>query len=393
MADVNVLVIGSATDSSSQSYVFADEGVASVSAFDPSGVVSELTSILGGAGLGTVNVSFEDFHGTSSGYRHANLFHWFHFPFPEDAETTRWANLRGENGTEWDYVVLIGDAHTMEYLPGFYALGVSEIAKEVAKGSAETVLLMPWPASGSSTPLDHYKEVVCRIGRTGGCAVAPAGLAWDDSGELSGDTHPTSNGAYIAAATLYSRFFDQSASASTYGSAAQDTLADNAHTVVQANQGAVQYTGKFDTPNPYSPQYNSNRNVDFSITGTSTERGHIETLEWVLDACRVNHSKYFSHRYNTDDPGTEGAGWPTDEAGDFVGPIDYNFGKYRFYPYDEFNVNPEFWKHTYIFEYQQLLTEDTAVGVILNHDMMLLHRMQHSIELKFKTKRSYGTFL
>jgi len=369
MADVNVLVIGSATDSSSQSYVFADEGVASVSAFDPADVVSELTSILGGAGLGTVNVSFEDFHGTSSGYRHANLFHWFHFPFPADAETTRWANLRGENGTVWDYVVLIGDAHSMEYLPGFYALGVSEIAKEVAKGSAETVLLMPWPASGSSTTLDHYKEVVYRIGRTGGCAVAPAGLAWDDSGESSGVTHPTDNGAYIAAATIFSRLYGQSASASTYGNAAQDTLADDAHTIVQANQGAVQYTGKFDTPNPYSPQYNSNRNVDFSITGTSTERGHIETLEKVLDACRVNHSKYFSHRYNTDDPGTEGAGWPTDEAGDFVGPIDYNFGKYRFYPYDEFNVNPDFWKRTYIFEYQQLLTEDTAVGVILNHDM------------------------
>ena len=48
IADVNVLVIGSATDSSSQSYVFADEGVAPVSAFDPADVVSELTSILGG---------------------------------------------------------------------------------------------------------------------------------------------------------------------------------------------------------------------------------------------------------------------------------------------------------------------------------------------------------
>lgn len=156
LADVNLLVIGSATDSSSQTYVY-DDGVASVSAFDPTEVVSELTNILEGADLGAVNVDFEDFHGISSGYRHANLFSWFHFPFPEDAEITRWSNLRGEAGTAWDYVVVLGDAHTIEYLPGFYALGVSEIAKEVAKGSAETVLLMPWPAADSSSSIDHYK--------------------------------------------------------------------------------------------------------------------------------------------------------------------------------------------------------------------------------------------
>jgi hypothetical protein len=369
MADVNVLVLGTATDSSSHSYVY-DEGVASVTAFDPADVVAELTGILNGAGLGTVNVDFEDINGVDY-YRHVNLFTWFHFPFPDDAETTRWANLRGENGTVWDYVVLLGDAHTMEYLPGFYALGVSEIAKEVAKGTngTETVLLMPWPAAGSSTTLDHYKEVVYRVGRTGGCAVAPAGLAWAASGESSGANHPTDNGAYIAAATLYSRFFNQSASASTYGNAAKDTLADDAHAIVQANQGAVQYTGKFATPNPYSPQHNSNRNVDFSITGTSTERDHIESLQVVLDACRVEYSKYFSHRYNTDDPEAEQSGWPTDEAGDPVGPIDYNFGKFHFYTYDQYAVNTNFWKHTYIFEYQQEITEDSAVGLILNHDI------------------------
>jgi hypothetical protein len=366
LADVNVLVIGSATDSSSHTYVY-DEGVAAVSAFDPADVVTELTSILGGAGLGTVNVSFEDFHGTSSGYRHANLFHWFHFPYPADAETTRWANLRGENGTVWDYVVLIGDAHTMEYLPGFYALGVSEIAKEVAKGSAETVLLMPWPAAGSSTTLDHYKEVVYRVGRTGGCAVAPAGLAWEASGELSGVTHPTDNGAYIAAATLYSRLFGQSASASTYSY--NDTLANSAYATVQANQGAVQYSGEFATPNPYSPQHNTNRNVDFSITGTSTERGHIVALEDVMEANRMECTKHFSHRYNTDDPEAEQSGWPTNEEGSLVGPIDFNFGKFHFYTYDQYAVNTNFWKHTYIFEYQQTLTEDSAVGLILNHDI------------------------
>jgi hypothetical protein len=385
LADVNVLVIGSATDSSSVDYssIYAagsgyyEAEATTVSAFDPADVVTELTNIIGGASQGAVNVVFEDFNGDYYSHSHTNLFTWFHFPYPLDSETgeyasvERWSNLRGENGTEWDYVVLIGDAHTMEYLPGFYALGVSEIAKEVAKGSAETILLMPWPAAGSSTSLDHYKEVVYRVGRTGGGAVAPAGLAWAASGETesTGGSHPTDNGAYIAAATLYSRMFGENAATSTYGNTEKDTLANLAYSTVQENQGAVQYTGDFATPNPYSPQYNSNRNVDFSITGTSTERGHIDALEMVLDACRVQHSKYFSHRYNTDDPGTEGAGWPTDEAGDFVGPIDYNFGKFDFYAYDEYNVNPDFWKRAYIFKYQWLLTEDEAMGQIFYHDM------------------------
>jgi hypothetical protein len=328
LADINVLVIGSATDSSTDSYssiYAAGSGyytaeATSVSAFDPADVVTELSNILNGAGLGTVNVEFEDFHGTSGrdanniAYTYNNLFSWFHFPYPLDrvtdeyASVDRWSNLRGEAGTVWDYVVLIGDAHTMEYLPGFYALGVSEISKEVAKGSAETVLLMPWPASGSSSSIDHYKEVVYRVGRSGGCAVAPAGLAWEDSGEAAGTSHPTSNGAYIAAATIYGRIFGESASASTYGNSAKGTLADNAYTIVQANQGATQYTGEFATANPYSPQHNSNRNVDFSITGTSTERGHIDELEVVMEACRVENSKYYSHRYNTDDPITEASG-------------------------------------------------------------------------------------
>ncbi len=138
-----------------------------VSAFNPTDVVSELTNILGGAGLGAVSVSFEDFHGTSSGYRHANLSHWFHFPFPADVETTmRWLNLRGKLGTAWDYIVILGDPHTMEKLLGFYALEVSEIAKEMAKGSAETVLFMPSPAADSPSTLNHYKEVVYRVGHT-----------------------------------------------------------------------------------------------------------------------------------------------------------------------------------------------------------------------------------
>ena len=376
MADVNILVIGSDSDSSLASTISFEPARRLTAPFDPAGVIAELTNILEGAGETNVHIAFEDFSSPSNEvFPHTNLFSWFHYPFSGGVEN-RASNLRGELGTEWDYVVLIGDAHSIEHMPGFYALGVSEIAKEVAEGTAETVLLMPWPSEFgifnviSDSTVDHYKEVVYRVGRTGGCLVAPAGLAWEASGE-AGDSvnlsHPTDNGAYIAAATLYSRIYGKNAATnSTY--TPNDTLATVAFNTVEANKGAVQYTGRFETEHPHKAQFNTNRNINYSITGTSTERTHIDNLQDVLDACRVKHSSHFSHRYNSDDPIAEGSGWPTDEDGNPLGPIDYNFGKFDFSVYDEFNVNPDFWKRGYVFRYQNLLTTLTAPLRISFHD-------------------------
>ena len=148
-ADVDVLIIGSTKDSSE--YIYGG----SATAFNPTQVRNELYNILNGAGLGNVNVVLEERYTqetspsnwTVSCY---NLSQWFHFGLPADVETTtRWPNLRGEKGTQWDYVILIGDSYTMEATPGLYTHGVSLISKEVAKGTAETVLLMPWPGPGS----------------------------------------------------------------------------------------------------------------------------------------------------------------------------------------------------------------------------------------------------
>lgn len=395
VADVNILVIGSDRDSSEYnysssraSYGFYTLKAAPTKAFDPAGVVSELTNILkGDSEQGAVRVVFEDFNGKAEVshnekkevFRHTNLFSWFHFPYPLNvASEVRWPNLRGELDVKWDYVVLIGDAHTIERMPGFYALGVSEICKEVAKGGAQTVLLMPWPSTESSSSYDHYKEVVYRVGRTGGCAVAPAGLAWQniqaklaDRSEKDGEadaSHPPFGGSYLAAATLYSRLFGKSATTSSYRGISK-TLADAAYKTVKANQGAVQYSGRFATPHPHAAQFNHNRNVRYSITGTSTERGHIKGITEVMKQCRVKSNNDLSHRYDTNDPGAEGAGWPVDEDGRFVGPIDFNFGKYDFYNYDEYKVNPDFWKRAYIFPYQWKLTPESAVAQIAYHDL------------------------
>jgi hypothetical protein len=260
-ADLNVLIIGSTTDST------AETGVNGTSApFSPTVVGSELDKILAGSGRGTVNVTVEN-----RGYPHS-LAAWFHYPLPAGVETTtRWPNLRGELGTQWDYIILIGDPYTMEYLPGLYAQGVGTIAEEVAKSAnpAEVILLMPWPAASSSSTVAHYKEVVYRAGRSGGLKVAPAGLAWQQEDGVHGTTHPTTNGAYISAASIYSSIFNESAGQSTYSY--NDTLADSVSAVVNANKDAQQYTGNFSFQNPFLPVNGKSRRPQFTPKGTSTE--------------------------------------------------------------------------------------------------------------------------
>ncbi len=213
-ADLNVLIIGSEKDSVESRRVRGKS-----QAFDPADIKRHLEKILGGAGLGSVNVVLMDRCSAGSdadlnarldaslrlhqkmrrlekppqlspaqressikrmrlqGNPCYSLASWFHWPYPEGAETqTRWPNLRGEKGTKWDYVVLIGDPYTIEYLPGLYTHGAAKIAAEVAKGKGKTILLMGWPGANSESTVAHYKEVVYRTGRTGGMMVAPAAL-------------------------------------------------------------------------------------------------------------------------------------------------------------------------------------------------------------------------
>ena len=284
--DVNILIIGSEQQEFDSKA--GDFSPGSTYAFSPGGIKTHLEGILNGAGLGNVNVEFEDFiirqNTWSTSSRSANLATWFHFPHgPEWAagssphtdygRTHRWPKLRGQAGTDWDYVIVIGDPYTMENFPGLYTYGVAKIAKEVGKGNAEMVLLMPWPKAGSNSSVDHYKEVVYRTGRTGGGMVAPAGLAWQAAGSPTGATHPGPDGAYIAAASIYSRIWGKSASDSSYSY--NDTLADSVHTTVTNNIGKQQYTGNFSFMNKFAGFGDLNRQIYPRKMGggTSTEEG------------------------------------------------------------------------------------------------------------------------
>lgn len=279
-ADVNVLVLGAESgrgDANNQ--------------FNPTAIRTELENILNGkAGVGTVTVHLEDY-GVMRTARvddeenpqyteKANLLMWYYEAYPLGLERDiRWPNLRGEGqrpeDKDWDYVVIIGNPDTIERMPGIYAYGVSKICKLVVEGGAEPILLMPWPSSASSSTLDYYREVVYRVGRSGGHKVAPAALAWQAAGSPAGTDHPNAQGAYIAAASVYSTMYDESASASSYTN--NDTHANLANQTLQDNKNVEQYSGPFVDPNGYfSPFGNQDRFINISRTlNSSTENGYM----------------------------------------------------------------------------------------------------------------------
>jgi hypothetical protein len=244
-ADVNVLVIG------------CEKNYRSYKAYSGANVVTEFRKILEGAGLGTVNVVYEDrkyqYDASGSYLYETDLYQWFYGPYPADVErTVRWPNLRGEAGTPWDYVVLIGDGYSIERFPGYYAAGVASVAGEVAKGTAKPILLMTWPYADSyvdytgtyPTSVAHYEEVTYRVGNSGGYKVAPAGLAWQAAGSSkTADQHPNNDGAYIAAATLFSTIWNKSATNSTYNP--KPTLAQTAYNTFTNSLVTPHYTGKY----------------------------------------------------------------------------------------------------------------------------------------------------
>ena len=145
---------------------------------------------------------------------------------------SRLANLRGEGGTHWDYIVLCNDPYIMANFPGMVAEGVKLIREEVAKSAnpAQIVLLAQWPENSSTFTADHFNEIAHRVGGSAGLTVVPAGKAWDSySSKDTSSNHPTPQGEYLAAASIYSKLFDRSAKTSAYNyPSVGDAIADHA---------------------------------------------------------------------------------------------------------------------------------------------------------------------
>jgi Divergent InlB B-repeat domain/MAM domain, meprin/A5/mu len=382
VSDLQVLIIGSTHDSSEQ---FGGDS----KVFSPANVGTNLYNILAGCGLGHVNVSVVDRYATASTvmgttcYAH-NLASWFHWPFPKGAESNRWANLRGEAGIDWDYVILIPDSYTVEYMPGLFALGAAKISEEVAKGNAETILFMPWPASTSSRTIAHYKEVVYRAGRSGQLKVAPGGLAWQAiKGSALTNPNPNADGAFIAAASIYSAIYQQSAKTSTF--VYNDTWADTINTTEANNRNAQQYTGNFSFQNPFLGRTDTNRTIQFSSRGTSTESYFRGSVISAIDRCYVSQANHCPWNRSTNDWANNGGDTPWIKfPTTWPAPIAFNDGRDGATAewYKSYLVDPTHWNFAYGYIYQANTwsqpvadANDHFVSCMFSQDFELAKRM------------------
>jgi len=261
--ELNVLVIGSTNSFSERESSSID--VSHEKPFDPTGITTHLQGILDQdpAISDTLNVVFEDIYkskqyDTSVGgsgtiwdltYHCHSLIQHFMWPEGKDA---RMADLRGEGTYAWDYIILCGDPYIMANFPGIYAEGVKAIQNEVAQSAnpAQIVLLGQWPENSSTFSAADFNEVIYRVGDSAALPVVPAGKAWHSfTSQDTGAAHPTPKGEYLAAAAIYSRIFDRSASNSAFSY--DDTIADHAFSVIQANNGVAQYSGAYTTENHF----------------------------------------------------------------------------------------------------------------------------------------------
>lgn len=278
---LDVLVIGSSKSFSDTYYSTIPRNQKS---FNPQLVVNQLQSILDGdATITSANVVFEDIYesdstvlgGTTVQAKNYSLLGYHSQP---DERAARWSNLKGEAGTAWDYVVILGDPSMIANVPGVYARGVKYIVDQVREGTAEPILMMQWPHAGSSVPIEDFGEVTYRVGDTGGITVSPAGFAWADYTSKDTGSHPTPDGSYLAAASLYSTIFNRNATTSNY--TYNDTVANLAHATVQARANQAPYPGLYSKATPHQILWKKDRAINGVRTGSSSEAGFMDSFNY-----------------------------------------------------------------------------------------------------------------
>lgn len=286
---INIMVVGSSSSLEWWKEVFSTNNI-----------VSELQNILAAdpSITANVNVVAEDiylkkqvsFGLGQSGTVYTPYFHrhsllqYYYWP---EGLTARMDNLSGNNGTDWDYVVIASDPLILAQVPSYYFLGVNKVAAKVSEGGAKPLLLMMWPKSQTSDlTLAHSEEFTYRAanGASVPVAVVPAGSSWNalpSNKKDSSSSHPTPNGAYVAAATIYSHISGASASSSEY--TYDDDIANIALSTVITEKNKTHYTGE---PTFISPFKNCGINetaINYNQTGSSSEAGILGGLNWVFN--------------------------------------------------------------------------------------------------------------
>ena len=290
---LNILVIG--TNRSIQE---------SAAAFSPDEVAMELQRILSAdESLAlNVNVVAENIHrskelltGYGQGgdeyswtyYGHSLMQYYF---WPEDRDE-RLRNLAGQGEADWDQVIIAGDPQIIATMPGYYALGVNQVAAKVREGDGQPLLLMVWPQGANADATAHFREFTYRTshGAKVDMPVIPAGWAWANLPANKKDTarlHPSPNGAYLTAATIYAHLTGRSAAASGY--TYDDEIADAAQSAIveSATWGVDRAPRLF--VSPFLGGHVTDRILNFNHTGTSSENGILRGLRWVLGQAQVN---------------------------------------------------------------------------------------------------------
>lgn len=282
---LNILVIG--TNSS----------INGTDAFSPDQIAEELESILSADVSISVNVTAEDIHmskqidtglgqgGTVFDYKYHShsLAQYYYWPEGRDA---RMDNLKGNGDAGWDYVVIGADPYMVSTIPGYYSLGVNKIASKVVEGGALPLLLMVWPKGESaSASIDHFEEFTYRTadGAKVELPTIPAGLAWEalpSNKKDDASVHPSPNGAYLAAATIYSQILEKSASSSEYSYDSE--LAEVAFSTVTNEESQVHYTDSRTFISPFKSCDIDDDVLNYNHTGSSSENGIRGGLNWIF---------------------------------------------------------------------------------------------------------------
>jgi hypothetical protein len=284
---INILILGTSASVSGQ------EG------FSPDQIAAELGNILDGDPLtsGAVSVVSEDIHtskaitiglgGNGDEYTYTHHSHSLtqYYYWPENAEL-RLENLKGNADYDWDYVVIGADPLIVSTAPGFYALGAHKVASKVADGGAKPLLLMVWDGEDAESSMSFFEEFTYRTadGAPVEVAVVPAGLAWaalPEEDRDEGSTHPTPDGAYLSAASIYSHITRTGAGDSEYQY--DSVLADAAFNTVNLALEEDHYVGDVEFVSPFSSCGITDELLTYNHTGSSSENGILDGLSWVFE--------------------------------------------------------------------------------------------------------------
>lgn len=286
---LNILIIGTSQSINNSTGAFATNAIA-----------TQLNNILSqDAAIDLeLNISFEDIYRTKevpfglgqagnvydADYYAHSLMQYYYWP---EGQTERLANLANTDATKWDYVVIAADPYIVAKLPGYYALGVNKVASKIAEGGAKPMLLMVWPKDEANTAsIALFEEFTYRTSEQAKVTIEtiPAGLAWQALPNDKKDTasqHPTPNGAYVAAASIYSQIVNKSAATSDYSY--DDAIADIALTTKTNAANTSHYTGERSFVSPYKACDIADNTLNYNHTGTSSENGILNGLHWVFN--------------------------------------------------------------------------------------------------------------